>query len=188
MEQARIALIGPELLRYATQALHGDPGRIQETIDRDLLGLLPPVEARGHRERPPCQEARKASARRRAQYSCIQALYCKSCTACARTVLAGQWKLARQTAYWKPLFKNHQARRAASHPGPGPCGTWYVPSLTKKWLGVDSSGVLPPPHNDSCNWGLHTITSSTPTGCGYPQPEYTCTEHLYVPKHGRHRG
>ena len=40
--------------------------------------------------------------------------------------------------------KKHQARRAASHPGPGPCGTWYVPSLTKKWLGVDSSGVLPP--------------------------------------------
>ena len=42
-DQARDALIDPELLQYATQTPHGADGRIQDTIDRDLLGLLPPA-------------------------------------------------------------------------------------------------------------------------------------------------
>ena len=115
--QAETALIDPELLTYVTQAPRGDPGIIQTTIDRDLLGLLPPVEGRGHQDQPPCQEARNARARRRAQYSRIQALYRKSRRACASTVLASQWKgmtpalpLARQTAYWRPLFETPSIR------------------------------------------------------------------------------
>ena len=69
-KQAENALIDPELLLYATQSPHGADGRVQETIDSDLLGLCPPAEGRGHRVRPRCQEARNAHARRRAEYAC----------------------------------------------------------------------------------------------------------------------
>ena len=53
-KQANNALIDPELLLYATQSPHGADGRVQEIIDRDLLGLCPPAEGRGHRVRAKC--------------------------------------------------------------------------------------------------------------------------------------
>ena len=84
--QASDALIDPELLLYATQPPQGADGRVQETIDRDLLGLCPQAEGRGHRNQPKCQEARNARARRRAEYSRIQSLYRKSRTAINKTI------------------------------------------------------------------------------------------------------
>ena len=36
--------------------------------------------------------------------------------------------------------KPYRPRRAASHPGPGLCGTSFVPSPTKKWLGEGYEG------------------------------------------------
>ena len=125
--QASDALIDPELLLYATQSPHGADGRVQTTIDRDLLGLFPPAEGRGHRNQPKCQEARNARARRRAEYSRIQSLYRKSRTACARTVLAGHWRgtppvlpLAQQTAYWKPLFETPSTKESRVPSGARP--------------------------------------------------------------------
>ena len=125
------ALIDPELLLYATQSPHGADGRVQETIDRDLLGLCPPVEGRGHRDKHECQEARNAHARRRAEYARIQSLYRKSRTACARTVLAGHWRgrppvlpLAQQTAYWKPLFETLSTKESREPSGARPM--WYI--------------------------------------------------------------
>ena len=126
-KQATDALIDPELLLYTTQSPHGADGRVQATIDRDLLGLCPPVEGRGHRDKPKCQEARNAHARRRAEYASIQSLYRKSRTACARTVLAGHWRgtspvlpLAQQTAYWKPLFETISTKESRVPSGARP--------------------------------------------------------------------
>ena len=125
--QATDALIDPELLLYATQTPHGADGHVQTTIDRDLLGLLPPVEGRGHHDKPTCQEARNARARRRAEYARIQSLYRKSRTACAKAILAGHWRgtppvlpLARQTAYWKPLFEHMSTKESREPSGARP--------------------------------------------------------------------
>ena len=127
IRQADNALIDPELLLYATQSPHGADGRVQEIIDRDLLGLLPPVVGRGHRDKHKCQEARNAHARRRAEYARIQSLYRRSRTACARTVLAGHWRgtppvlpLAQQTAYWKPLFETLSTKESREPSGARP--------------------------------------------------------------------
>ena len=121
VNQATDALIDPELLLYATQTPHGADGRVQTTIDRDLLGLFTPVEGRGHRDKQTCQEARNA--------------------------LRPSWPAIGEGRH--PFFRwpvrlpigSHssntcQPRRAASHPGPGLCGTSFVPSPMKKWLGV----------------------------------------------------
>ena len=126
--QATDALIDPELLMYATQTPHGADGRIHTTIDRDLLGLLPPqprdaVIETNHLARRPEMRVRDGGLNTRV----IQSLYRKSRTACTKTVLAGHWRgtppvlpLARQTAYWKSLFEHRSTKESREPSGARP--------------------------------------------------------------------
>ena len=78
LAQAREADVCPELLEHALQLVPlGTDCNMQELIDRDLLGLLPPAERHGHgqQHQPPRQEARTARAQRRADYAKVQSLY-----------------------------------------------------------------------------------------------------------------
>ena len=66
-------------------------------------------------------------AKRRAAYSRIQALYKKSRTSCAPTILSGQWhevapslELREQVAYWKDLFETKSQNDSREPPAEGP--------------------------------------------------------------------
>lgn len=126
LEQAELANILPELLEYVTCGEDINPRHVQELIDRDLLGLLPPVESNDRRNQrpPPPQEARTARAQRRRDYAKTQSLFRKSRSGCARAVLAGHWsgetpsiEMSCQVAFWKPLFETPSTIDDRSPPG-----------------------------------------------------------------------
>ena len=107
-EQAELADILPELLEYVTCGDDIDPRHVQELIDQD------PVESPVRRQQrpPPPHGARTARAQLRRHFAKMQSLFKKSRSGCARIVLAGKWtgetpsiEMARQVAFWKPLFE-----------------------------------------------------------------------------------
>ena len=118
------ANICPELLHEALLSPRGDSQRLQCLIDRDLLGLFPPVEKprQNNGQRPARHEPVTSRAKRRAV-----SLYKKSRTSCARTILAGKWRevapslwLQEQVTFWKPLFETRSKNDSREPPSKGP--------------------------------------------------------------------
>ena len=120
--------IQPELLQSSTQNPPADSGRLQNLIDQDIMELLPPVVRKGQNMRPGVQRrvAQSSREKRRAAYSRTQALYKKSRTSCARTVLTGKWRevapnlsLREQEAFWAPLLETPSIPDRRAPPGDG---------------------------------------------------------------------
>ena len=107
--QSECADICPHLLQQVVSGQTTDGETLLPLIDNDLLELLPPVEKRCGKTKPPRQTTHTKQAERRADYARVQALYLKNRTECARIVLAGKWSgsspeipMAEQLGYWKP--------------------------------------------------------------------------------------
>ena len=134
------ANICPELLHEVLLSPCGDRELLQELIDVDLLGFFPPAERprRNVRRRPEQQAPVTSRAKRRAAYSRVQALYKKSRTSCARTILAGKWRevapsveLREQVAYWKTLFEHESQEDSREPPAEGAPEWEIVNPVTK---------------------------------------------------------